>query len=462
MATIYLSLSAKVDVTKRQEILIRFSHGRINQRGKTNIFIPADYTDENGKQKVIWDEKSQQIIIPNFRLMNDEKKELKQYLTDQSEKLNSLITSIQTTFNEIKDKNDIPNDWVKDSIDKYYRRGKYAPIESVQKQSFFDAFDEFLIKHPLSDVRKKNFRVVIRALRRYEIYTRKTVKGKQDFALSLDTVSADTLQNFSDYLKNEHKYYRTYPELYKDFPEYHEQKPRGQNTINDIMVKMRTFFIWAGDNEKTANNPFRKFTVDECVYGTPYYITIEERNLLYNTNLSHRPALETQRDIFVFQCLIGCRAGDLYEFTKANVINGAIEYIARKTKDGRPVTVRVPLNAISKEILSKYAGYEGESLLPFISQQKYNDAIKDAFTFAGITRPVTTLDPLTRESVIRPLNEIASSHLARRCFVGNLYKQVKDPNLVGALSGHKEGSKAFARYREIDDEMKNELVKMLE
>jgi hypothetical protein len=74
MATIYLSLSTKVDVTKRQEVLIRFSHGRINQRGKTNIFIPADYTDENGKRKTIWDNESQQIIIPNFRLMNDEKR----------------------------------------------------------------------------------------------------------------------------------------------------------------------------------------------------------------------------------------------------------------------------------------------------------------------------------------------------------------------------------------------------
>jgi hypothetical protein len=100
--------------------------------------------------------------------------------------------------------------------------------------------------------------------------------------------------------------------------------------------------------------------------------------------------------------------------------------------------------------------------LPYISEQKYNKAIKEAFTIAGLTRPVVTLDPLTRESVIRPLNEIASSHLGRRCFVGNLYKKVKDPNLVCALSGHKEGSKAFARYREIDEEMKQELVKMLE
>ena len=62
----------------------------------------------------------------------------------------------------------------------------------------------------------------------------------------------------------------------------------------------------------------------------------------------------------------------------------------------------------------------------------------------------------------RPLNEIASSHLARRTFIGNLYKKVKDPNLVGSLSGHKEGSKAFARYRDIDEDMKKELVNLLD
>jgi hypothetical protein len=32
--------------------------------------------------------------------------------------------------------------------------------------------------------------------------------------------------------------------------------------------------------------------------------------------------------------------------------------------------------------------------------------------------------------------------------------KVKDPNLVGSLTGHKEGNKAFARYRDIDEDMK--------
>ena len=122
----------------------------------------------------------------------------------------------------------------------------------------------------------------------------------------------------------------------------------------------------------------------------------------------------------------------------------------------------VPLNKIAKEILAKYADFEGKTLLPYITKQDYNEAIKEMFTIAKLTRPVVIPDSLTRESVIRPLNAIASSHLARRSFVGNLYKQVKDPNLIGALSGHREGSKAFARYRAIDEQMKQELVKMLE
>ena len=54
--------------------------------------------------------------------------------------------------------------------------------------------------------------------------------------------------------------------------------------------------------------------------------------------------------------------------------------------------------------------------------------------------------------------DIASSHLARRTFVGNLYNKVQGPNLVGSLSGHKEGSRAFSRYRTINIDIKADLI----
>lgn len=149
--------------------------------------------------------------------------------------------------------------------------------------------------------------------------------------------------------------------------------------------------------------------------------------------------------------------------TPENIINEAVEYIPHKTKDERPVVVRVPLNERAKSLIDKYKGADSKGkLFPFISAQKYNDDIKDILRLCGITRLVTVLNPTTSKEEKKPINEVASSHMARRTFVGNLYKKVKDPNLVGSLSGHVEGSKAFARYREIDDDIKKELVNMIE
>ena len=39
---------------------------------------------------------------------------------------------------------------------------------------------------------------------------------------------------------------------------------------------------------------------------------------------------------------------------------------------------------------------------------------------------------------------------------------VKDPDLVSALTGHVQGSRAFTRYRTIDIDMKKDLVRILE
>ena len=104
-------------------------------------------------------------------------------------------------------------------------------------------------------------------------------------------------------------------------------------------------------------------------------------------------------------------------------------------------------------LIEKYRDPDRESLFPFSTEQHYNRKIKEAFRISGLDRIVTVLDQRTRQEV---------SHMARRTFIGNIYKRVKDPNMVAALSGHKEGSKAFARYRTIDDDMKKEMIGYLE
>ena len=82
---------------------------------------------------------------------------------------------------------------------------------------------------------------------------------------------------------------------------------------------------------------------------------------------------------------------------------------------------------------------QGATLLPFISEQKYNQAIKEAFRLAGLDRVVTVLNPLTRNPEQKYLYEVVTTHTARKTFIGNMYKKAKDPDLVSSVSGHKEG-----------------------
>lgn len=407
--------------------------------------------------------KSRLTVDPN--IWDPAKQEIKAKVVFDTLKRNEFNNGVAYIKNlmldfyaNISDKKSITSEKLQMEIERRINPG--APGMDPDKKTFSQLLTEFIETRKISEVRKKNFRVLLRAFQRFELYKR--LSGSKWFILGLDSFDSSLLGEFEKFLKNEYLLAEKFKEIYIEVPESRQPAQRGQNTLNDLMTKFRTFFIWANNQGITKNNPFSKYEVEECVYGTPFYLTIAERNHLYNADFSSRPKLEIQRDIFVFQCLIGCRVGDLYKMKRSHIINGAIEYIPRKTKEGRPVTVRVPLNTIALEILERYKEHEGPRLLPFISEQKYNCSIKEMFKVAGLTRIVTVINPTTREEEKRPINEVASSHLARRCFIGNLYKQVKDPNLVGALTGHKEGSKAFNRYREIDDDMKSDLVKMLE
>ncbi len=416
----------------------------------------------------------------NIPLIQGEEREL---LLEKRSKLKALTDYLENIINTSEDKSTIDRPFIEKQIKKFHKptRKSVAPTE----ESFFDVMGRYLSTHKLSVARQKNFKVIMRSLRRFELFKKK--EGHRGFKMSFANLSVDLLHQIEDFLGNEKDAFLKYPDIYEEIP-YSTKvavktpkrkrpprldengneipkgmpKPRGQNSVADMMLRFRSFIIWANDNGYTSNNPFKHFTIGEIVYGTPIYITNRERNRLLETDLSDNKELETQRDIFVFQCLIGCRVSDLYKMTYKSIIDGAIEYIPRKTKEDRAITVRVPLNDTAKRLITKYQDYERGSLFPFNTEQDYNRKIKEAFKRAGLDRMVTVLDQQTREEIQKPLYEVASSHMARRSFIGNIYKKVKDPNLVGALSGHKEGSKVFARYRTIDDDMKKELIGMLE
>lgn len=457
-----LSISKKVDATGRSELSLRLRLGKIDQQASTHLYVNPQHTRQESYLSPKG-RKSKRLVLVVSRNKTSEV----HHTEEVKEKLDCLIAYLDQCLQNEGTQN-VTKGWLSEKIDTYILPSKEVPepetksndeVEPEATLDIFDIFEDFVEKRNVSVSQKRHYLVFMRILQRYERYQQLMVPK---FRLSYDVMDEKFMQELDSYMKDEYKLLKRFPSIIKAIPESRMPGERGQNTVNGYFKKLKAFILWSIDHEYTTNNPFRKFKIVQDVYGTPYYITIDERHQIEQADLSKRPGLAVQRDIFVFHCCIGCRVSDLRQLTRANVINGAVHYIARKTKNGHPLTIKVPLNQTALTILERYDDPERESLLPFISDQKYNDAIKEIFTIAGVTRNVVVRNSLTGEQEIRPINEIASSHMARRTFVGNIYKKFKDQSLVSELSGHAPNSPAFARYREVDEEMKRDMVSAID
>lgn len=451
-----ISISKKIDNTGRSELSLHLRLGKIDQQASTHLFVNPqhlrweNYVSSKGR-------KSKRLVLKTSRLKTDEV----QHTEDVKKQLDDMLEFIDNNLQQVG-ANNVGKGWLAQQIDDFTNPhdDEVDSDESELKQmSFFEMFDVFLEKREISQGKKNQYKVFRRILQRYEMY-KQLLDPK--FKLSLDTLDGNGIKEIGDYIKKEYKLLEKFPNIIEAVNESRQPGPRDQNTVNGHYKKLKAFVRWAIDKEYIMNNPFRKFKIPKDIYGTPYCLTLEDLSQLEKGDLSKRPGLAVQRDIFVFQCCIGCRVSDLKELTMANVINNEIHYIARKTKDGNPKTIKVPINKTAQAIIDRYADPKRKELLPFISDQNYNEAIKEVFKLTGLTRNVVVRNSLTGESEIRPLNEIASSHLARRTLTNILYKKYKDQSLVSAITGHAPNSSAFARYRDIDEDMRREMVSVLD
>lgn len=469
MATISKSLSTKLDANGYAQVLFFVRNGRKSRlRIKSGLFIPEKY----------WNEKKQTISIPKKIgiAIADELQNLRDHL-DLTEK---RVLRLIEIYNEKADKKFIENtlfllkDYegtITENIINTLINQEEEKECQKNRHNLFDLAEDYFIYHSVSEPRQRLYRTIFRTMARYQLYC-KHIK-KNGFCWDLEETTKDDILAFFEYIANENVLREKMPEVFKGVrsiypeknnPKVSEREPRikarGENRIVDMKKCTLAFWRWLVKSQYTNNFPFKGVEIGTEKYGTPYFLTIEERNIIANADFSNKPRLETQKDIFIFQCLIGCRVGDLYKLTADNIVNEILVYTPNKTKDhNNNFSARIPLNELALSLIEKYKGKDKKGrLFPFISEQKYNDAIKAILTFCDITRNVNVRNPITGESEMKPINEIASSHMARRTFVGNAYKVVKDPNLIGRMSGHVEGSKAFVRYRDIDDDMLKDVI----
>lgn len=497
MAQIEIRLSSKEDKqSHRCEILIRFFNGtQFDAYGKSGIFIlpshfryyvnraacekagvrvPAKTTSVTMKEaeaKGYSIRKSGEIVISEKIDTEDVKHD-----KEADAKLKALKMAITSAYES--DKEAVKNDknWLSTFIDKFHHPEKYmSQAEQDKQKSIYELAEVYLNQKQFSYDHVKGFRAMVRGMARYECFVRETDKSRTTFQWNIDEIDRDDIEDFFDYLRNEVQLQSEYPEIFKkllkDYPVeigLKHKSPKlvvsGENTIIKKKKRLKAFFKWLNETKRTSNRPFEGIMIGSEKYGVPFYLTIDERNAVADADLSADKQLEIQRDIFIFQCFVGCRVGDLVKLRPENITDGILEYIPRKTKDeDEPVKPRVPLSIRAKQLVEKYKGIDADGrLFPFISPQKYNDAIKAILEKCEITRNVQVRNSKTGEIETRRICDVASSHIARRTFVGAAYKKVRDPNIIGKMSGHVEGSRAFSRYRDIDDSILSETISAIE
>lgn len=505
MAKIDFNLSKKTNDAQLSEVLIRFVPCRgLNLRAKSGVWISPKhfryFVDREATKKA-------GISIPDkvTSVTVEEAKEhgyilrtsgeivfLERFMTPQllgemkeAAKLEQLKIAIAQAYTET-DKAEIDSQWLTRVIKKFHNPNIFIEKTNWKEKSIYELIEEYIERKNFSDFHAKAIRVLSRDLARFEAFKNKVLR--QDFKWKVWEIHKEDIEEFESFLRNEALIAKDYPMQYAPIlcnypPEIGGKhvklklEVRGENTIIKLKKKLKAFFQWLHETGRIENQPFKGIKIGSEKYGTPFYLTKEERNAIAEANLQSLwlqhdeefrkrlpvtdfTALSIQRDIFVFQCLVGCRVGDYYRLTKNNISNGILEYVPHKTEDeDAPVKPRIPLNEHALKLVEKYKGKDPKGrLFPFISSQKYNIAIKKICEICDITRIVQVRNPKTGETESRRICDLASSHMARRTFVGAAYKAVKDPNIVGKMSGHVEGSRAFARYREIDDEILKETI----
>ena len=414
------------------------------------------------------------------------------YHSEQAVKVDELKKAIIDAFNDEDNKDGLTSAWLKDVVDMFHFPGKQKADNPIKK-SFFELAEEYITRphgkkgRVLGKSLARSYRVLLRAAARYEGFVKAKDKSRKRWSWNIDKVSKDDIEDFFCYVAQEKELSETYPDLYKKlFASYPPSvKPgrgklggRGENTIISDKRRLKALFNHFYNSGYTKNRPFDGLIVGTETYNTPIYITIDERNQIADVNLragweklsaedrqNARASIETveqQRDIFIFQCFVGCRVSDLIRLTEMNVNDGMLIYTPQKTEGSSARQARVPLHPRALALIDKYRGIDTKGrLFPVITAQRYNDTLKVIFKLAGITRHVEVRNPKTGKNEMVPINTIASSHMARRTFIGNAYFKVQDPNLIGKMSGHVEGSTAFSRYRKIEDETLKNVIDLI-
>ena len=256
---------------------------------------------------------------------------------------------------------------------------------------------------------------------------------------------------------------------FEGYQKYLLDNGRGSVTIRNII--QNTLFPLLKKVSKRVDIPFTwydsnlnsfEFVKDESnkelASNKKVTLTEEQLKQLYDypitgTELQVRKRTEI-RDLFVLQCLVGQRVGDMQKFfngdNEKDEEEDTISIIQQKTK-ARAI---IPLTPLAKEIISKYQNTELKYYKP--SNSNLNAELRIIAEEAGLNTPVTFEDKDGKQ--VKPLFELVHTHTARHTFITIMCRRDIPKETIIIATGHEDTKMIDKVYSHLSNKDKAQKV----
>jgi integrase len=220
------------------------------------------------------------------------------------------------------------------------------------------------------------------------------------------------------------------------------EKQHKPNTISSKVHKLCLLLETAYDKGLHNNTSYRRkeFKVKrEQVQNV--YLNEHELKLIYSYDFSANKRLESVVDWFLIACWTGLAHADCEQLSKT-YINGKDTVIVERKKTKEKAIVNLTIEVIPN-ILAKNNG----NFPHLITNQKFNDYIKEALKMVGINEPVTIRETIggKRVNTTKEKWEFVSHHTGRRSFATNMLRRDVPISIIMAHTGHST-EKEFQKY----------------
>lgn len=406
MATInFLYRSSKENAPLNLRLLFRHNNKDYILGAKTNLIIYTLNELSNNRKlsgKYYWNKLHLLKRVKDISVSNKQ--------TEVNIEINKLENFLLDAFNKTSI-NQINKEWLQSQIDKYYnpvpKNNALASNELTKNIDFY--------------INSNKSQITTGTIKQYKTLKNKIIKYEKTKSIKL------LVKDINEAFKN-------------DFENYCLENNYSPNTISRNLKGIKTICNYARrqgieislqlENVKTKTKKAKNI-----------YLTLDDISQIESINKNTlTESLKNARDWLIISCFSGQRVSDFMRFSDDMIRIENTKHLIEFTQKKTNKIMTIPLHKKVLEILKRN---KGKFPRP-ISDQKYNDYIKEVCRIAGLTEKVNGSKKIEIEQgskVFRKVTknyekwELVSSHIGRRSFATNFYGQIPTTLLIN-VTGH--------------------------